>query len=185
MSVKRALSRIRSVAPILALCLGVLQPQSAAAADPDQLLPNQSTSPVKPVKFVWTRPTQIYSLARVMKGDLPRRQRSFGKSGLNGRLVGLLGRIERNFGRPVTITSGCRSRAANRRAGGARGSYHMRCMAADIRVAGVPEGRLLRFARNLPGVGGVGTYCGNSIVHIDVGPSRAWSGGCGRKKRRR
>ena len=54
-------------------------------------------------------------------------------------------------------------------------------MAADIRVQGVSEGALLRFVSRLPAVGGVGTYCRNSIVHIDIGPKRRWGGGCGRK----
>ena len=185
MSLRSAFVRGRCLAPVLFVASLVLQPLSASAADPDLYRSQQAGLTLSSKKLPARQTGKIYSLARVKKGELPRRQKSFGKGGLNGRLIGLLGRIERNFGRPVTITSGCRSRAANRRAGGARGSYHMRCMAADIRVAGVPEGRLLRFAQRLPGVGGVGTYCGNSIVHIDVGPRRAWSGGCGRRKHRR
>ena len=99
--------------------------------------------------------------------------------GLNPRLVNLLGQVERHFGKPVIITSGCRSAADNRRAGGARQSYHLRCMAADIKVAGVSESQVLTYVRKLPGRGGVGTYCRNSIVHIDVGPRREWHEGCG------
>ena len=175
----------RSLAPFLLAAGLAMQAMPSSAADPDvarpvQVIQSSKITPLKP-----RRSKQVYSLARVMRGEVPGRRRWFGKSGLDGRLTGLLGRIERKFGRPVTITSGCRSRVSNRRAGGARGSWHLRCMAADIRVAGVSEGRLLHFARQLPGAGGVGTYCGNSIVHIDVGPRRAWSGGCGRKKRRR
>lgn len=101
------------------------------------------------------------------------------EAGLNGRLVGLLSKISRHYGRPVTITSGCRSFASNRRAGGRRHSLHLRCMAADIRVRGVSEVALLRFVRVLPGRGGVGTYCRNSVVHVDVGPRREWHEGCG------
>ena len=98
---------------------------------------------------------------------------------LNGRLVGLLHQIERHYGKPVIISSGCRSRGQNRRAGGAESSFHLRCMAADIKVAGVSKGALLHFARSLPGRGGIGSYCRNSIVHIDVGPRREWFEGCG------
>jgi uncharacterized protein YcbK (DUF882 family) len=54
-------------------------------------------------------------------------------------------------------------------------------MAADIRVAGIPEGKLLAYVKRMPIVGGVGTYCRNSIVHIDVGPKRQWGGGCGKR----
>ena len=182
MSVQFVSRKRRSLAPIL-LALGIAaQTTGALAADPDRARPSVvvQTQLVKRV-----RAKRLFSLSRVMSGEMALRQISTGKRGLSGRLLGLLSKIERNFGRPVTVTSGCRSHAANRRAGGARGSYHMRCMAADIRVPGVSEGTLLRYAAHLHGAGGVGTYCGNSIVHIDVGPKRAWTGGCGRKKRRR
>lgn len=106
-------------------------------------------------------------------------------SGLNPRLKGLLSQVQKQFGRPLEITSGCRSGGANRRAGGARGSLHLRCMAADIRVVGVSQRALLAVAKGLPGRGGVGTYCGKTIVHIDVGPRRDWHFGCGGKRRKR
>jgi hypothetical protein len=53
-------------------------------------------------------------------------------------------------------------------------------MAADIKLAGVAEGTLLRFVSRLPDRGGVGIYCRNSIVHVDVGPRRSWQQGCNR-----
>jgi Peptidase M15 len=113
-----------------------------------------------------------------------RKETRTGMGGLNSRLVSVLRQVERRYGRPVTISSGCRSHARNRAAGGAKRSLHLQCKAADIRVAGISEGQLLRYVRALPGVGGVGTYCGNSVVHVDIGPRRAWTGGCGRRKRR-
>jgi uncharacterized protein YcbK (DUF882 family) len=185
MSVHYAFQRGSRLAPFFAAAALAVQIASASAAEPDHHRPPQTKTATVIIKTSGAYRPKIFSLARVMRGEVPGRKRVYGKTGLNGRLVGLLGRIERNYGRPVTITSGCRSRSANRQAGGARDSYHMRCMAADIRVAGVSEGQLLRFASRLPGVGGVGTYCGNSIVHIDVGPRRAWTGGCGHRKRRR
>jgi uncharacterized protein YcbK (DUF882 family) len=103
-------------------------------------------------------------------------------SGLNARLRVALAQIGAHYGRAVQVTSGCRSLRSNRSAGGRKGSYHLRCMAADIRVAGVGEGQLLAYVKRIPTVGGVGTYCGNSIVHIDVGPRRQWGGGCGKKR---
>lgn len=106
-------------------------------------------------------------------------------SGLNRKLRGLLMKIENHYGRPVIVNSGCRSIKKNRRVGGARKSYHLRCMAADIKVAGVSKTSLLRFVRRLPGRGGVGTYCRNSIVHVDVGPRREWHQRCGKRKRKR
>ncbi len=103
--------------------------------------------------------------------------------GLNRRLRRLLLKIERHYGKPVLISSGCRSKARNRKAGGARRSYHLRCMAADIKVPGVSKRRLLRYVRGLGGRGGIGTYCRNSIVHVDVGPRREWHQRCRRRKR--
>jgi uncharacterized protein YcbK (DUF882 family) len=95
-----------------------------------------------------------------------------GSSGLTPKLRVALAQISARYGRPVQVTSGCRSTRLNRKVGGRKGSFHLRCMAADIRVAGIPEGKLLAYVKRMPIVGGVGTYCGNSIVHIDVGPKR-------------
>jgi uncharacterized protein YcbK (DUF882 family) len=105
-----------------------------------------------------------------------------GSSGLSPKLRVALAQIGAHYGRAVQVTSGCRSFSSNRRAGGRRGSYHLRCMAADIRVPGVGERQLLAYVKRIPTVGGVGTYCGNSIVHIDVGPRRQWGGGCGKRR---
>jgi hypothetical protein len=105
-----------------------------------------------------------------------------GAQGLNGKLVTLLNQLARQYNRPVVVSSGCRSTHGNRRAGGAKHSMHLRCMAADIKLSGVSESSLVRAARALPGRGGIGTYCWNSVVHIDVGPKREWhEGGCGRR----
>ncbi len=106
-----------------------------------------------------------------------------GFRGLNRRLLMLLSQVERHFGQPVQVTSGCRSIGRNKRIGGARKSFHIKCMAADIKVANVSQTRLKGYLKRLPGRGGVGTYCNKSIVHIDVGPKRSWHHGC-RKKRR-
>jgi uncharacterized protein YcbK (DUF882 family) len=103
-------------------------------------------------------------------------------SGLNPKLRVALAQIGAHYGRGVQVTSGCRSNRSNRLAGGRKGSYHLRCMAADIRVPGVGEGQLLAYVKRIPIVGGVGTYCGNSIVHIDVGPKRRWGSGCGKRR---
>jgi uncharacterized protein YcbK (DUF882 family) len=104
-------------------------------------------------------------------------------SSLNHKLIRLLRKIEGHFGRKVLISSGCRSKARNRKVGGARRSFHLKCMAADIKVPGVPKRLLARFVRKLDGRGGIGTYCRNSIVHVDVGPKREWHQRCRRRKR--
>ena len=57
------------------------------------------------------------------------------------RLRQALNTIAEHYGREVEVTSGLRHH-------GRRGSYHRRCMAADIRVAGVGAGELARFAKD-------------------------------------
>jgi uncharacterized protein YcbK (DUF882 family) len=108
-----------------------------------------------------------------------------GKGGLSPRLVSVLYQVERNFGRRAIVVSGCRSKTHNRRIGGARESYHLRCMAADIIVPGVAKHRLWRYLLRHSGRGGLGTYCRSAFVHVDVGPRREWAWGCGRKYRKR
>jgi uncharacterized protein YcbK (DUF882 family) len=105
--------------------------------------------------------------------------------GLHPRLRRLISIVKRHYGRSVIISSGCRSYRHNRRVGGARRSMHLRCMAADFKVAGISKGALRRYVSTLPGRGGVGTYCGRSIVHLDVGPRRSWYHGCRKTRRRR
>lgn len=76
--------------------------------------------------------------------------------------------------RAPLVTSGHRPRAHR------AGSLHRLCQAADIRVPGVSESRILTAARTAPGIGGVGRYC-NGIVHVDTAPRRQWVH-CGRGK---
>jgi uncharacterized protein YcbK (DUF882 family) len=100
------------------------------------------------------------------------------------KLVNLLKRVERKFGRTPIVTSGYRSRRYNRLIRGARNSMHISCKAADIQVKGVSKWRLARYLRSLPGRGGVGTYCHTASVHIDIGTKRDWNRRCSRKRRR-
>lgn len=95
-----------------------------------------------------------------------------------GKLRAVLAHIARTVGRRPLVTSGHRSK-------GRRGSYHRKCLAADIRVPGISVKKIIAAARSAPAVGGVGTYC-NGIVHVDVGPKRSWHhcGGLARLKAR-
>ncbi|MCF6199345.1 MAG: D-Ala-D-Ala carboxypeptidase family metallohydrolase [Hyphomicrobiaceae bacterium] len=97
----------------------------------------------------------------------------------------LLNTVAWHYGKHVHIQSGYRSKHYNRRVGGAKRSYHVACKAVDIQVKGVNKYRLARYLKSLPGRGGVGTYCNNSTVHIDVGPKRQWHYGCGMKSKAR
>lgn len=81
------------------------------------------------------------------------------------RLLRILAHIASETGRKPMVTSGHRPRSGR--------SQHSRCFAADIRVPGVPERRIVAVAKRAPGIGGVGRYC-NGIVHVDIGPRRSW-----------
>ncbi len=102
------------------------------------------------------------------RGSIEKQQPGVSTGCFRPALRAVLSRISSNFGRPVIVTSGYRSPGQNRRAGGARHSYHMSCMAADIKVPGVSPSRIARFARSLPSVGGVGFHTYTTAVHVDV-----------------
>lgn len=75
---------------------------------------------------------------------------------------------------PTHLISGYRSPLTNRRIGGAKESYHVKAMASDIKMPGVPYNTLLKAARGL-NAGGVGKYTRSAFVHVDSGPVRYWS----------
>lgn len=101
---------------------------------------------------------------------------------LRPQLLKLLNRIETHYGRPVVVTSGYRSPRHNRRIGGASGSKHTSCEAADIQIDGVTKWQLAKFLRTMPDRGGVGTYCHTESVHVDTGSPRDWNWRCRRRK---
>lgn len=89
-------------------------------------------------------------------------------------LVSMLTTIQHKYGKSVVITSGFRSRTHNISAGGVKGSLHLSCDAADIKVAGVDKFELAKFVRTLPNRGGVGLYC-HGAIHVDTGRARDWN----------
>ena len=78
----------------------------------------------------------------------------------------VLADLKVHFGKAPVVTSGHRPRSGK--------SQHSRCKAADIRIPGVHPRKVAAYARTIRGVGGVGTYCRKTIVHVDVGPRRDW-----------
>lgn len=82
-------------------------------------------------------------------------------------LVSILDILRNKIGKPVIINSGYRTPERNKEVGGAKYSYHMRGMAADIRVN---EMRAKEIANELNAI--VPDECGiivyNTWVHIDT-----------------
>jgi uncharacterized protein YcbK (DUF882 family) len=77
---------------------------------------------------------------------------------------------------PYLLISGYRTPQTNRMLrGAASNSYHMKAMAADVRLRS-------RSVRQVAGAalacnaGGVGTYNRSNFVHMDCGPIRSWNG---------
>ena len=119
-------------------------------------------------------------LARLAPNGLLKQTESVDVACLKPSLVRVLKMVERHYGRKIMVTSGYRSPDHNRRVRGAKNSFHMYCAAADVQVQGISKWELASFVRNMPGRGGVGTYCHTKSVHIDVGPERDWNWRCRR-----
>jgi rare lipoprotein A len=94
-------------------------------------------------------------------------------------LRAVLRRAASKFDSAVEVISGYRSLAYNRGVYGNRrkamgryvgdASQHIRCRAADIRIAGVSLEQLHAWALHQPELGGVGRYRSN-FIHIDIRP---------------
>lgn len=95
---------------------------------------------------------------------------------IDDNLVTVLHAIRNHFGVPVTINSGYRTYAHNKKQGGASKSQHMLGKAADIVVKGKTPKEVFEYAKTLTGAKGIGLY--KSFVHVDVrdGNRTTWNG---------
>lgn len=95
---------------------------------------------------------------------------------VSGALVAVLENIRNHYGVPVTVNSGYRTEAHNKKVGGAAYSQHKYGTAADIAVKGVAPAKVAAYAEKLlPTSGGIGVY--GTFVHIDVRAVKArWEG---------
>lgn len=77
------------------------------------------------------------------------------------------------IGRPIIITSAYRSEVHNKAVGGAKGSYHKKAQAFDIRMDNQDP---IEFEKAAEAVGftGFGGYPRQGFMHIDTGPARRW-----------
>lgn len=86
-------------------------------------------------------------------------------------LVLILDILRQTIGKPVIITSGYRTPEHNTKVGGAKYSYHMRGMAADIRVDGMtPKALAKELDKLAPNSCGIIVY--KSWVHFDTRDSK-------------
>lgn len=85
-------------------------------------------------------------------------------------LMKVLENVREHFNKPVIINSGYRTPEWNTRVGGAKNSYHMKGMAADIVVKGVNAKQVAEYASVIMQNGGVIRY--TNFTHIDVRSKR-------------
>jgi uncharacterized protein YcbK (DUF882 family) len=94
-------------------------------------------------------------------------------------LIDMLSLLQERFGytRPLRLISGYRTPATNASLPhAAPNSLHMRGMAADIIVPGLPQGDVVMMAMTLSehlGFMGIGWY--GSFTHMDIGPKASWT----------
>ena len=95
---------------------------------------------------------------------------------VSGELVEVLQKIRDHFKTSVTINSGYRTSAHNKKVDGAAYSQHLYGTAADIAVKGVKPKDVAAYAEKLlPNTGGIGIY--GTFTHIDVRKVKSrWNG---------
>lgn len=80
-------------------------------------------------------------------------------------LVQLLQKFRETLGKPITITSGYRTVAYNKRCGGIATSHHLTGKAADIKISGMTPLEVAKAADKI-GFKGIGVY--PTFTHVDV-----------------
>lgn len=91
---------------------------------------------------------------------------------ISDELVDLLQKIRDHFGVAVTINSGYRTSAYNKKVGGATNSQHVKGTAADIVAKGIDPLTVAQYAEYLmPNSGGIGVY--QTFTHVDVRANRS------------
>lgn len=98
---------------------------------------------------------------------------------IDDELVATLQKIRDHFGVAITINSGYRCPAHNKKVGGASASQHVKGKAADIVVKGVKPAEVAKYAESI-GVKGIGLYETDSdgyFVHVDTRANKSfWYG---------
>lgn len=90
-----------------------------------------------------------------------------GFASIDSRLVKILQEVRDHFGKPVTVTSGCRCEEHNANVGGASRSKHVIGLAADVKVYGIAVDDVYEYLDNkYPDELGLGKY--RSWIHVDT-----------------
>lgn len=87
-------------------------------------------------------------------------------------LVNVLQKIRDYFGKPVIINSAYRTPAYNAKVGGSSSSYHVKGMAADIKISGISSVEIAYYAQTITDGVGAYYYAGADFVHVDTRENR-------------
>ena len=100
------------------------------------------------------------------------------------RLISALQQLRDRVKVPITVTSGYRCMAYNRKVGGVRNSLHVSGEAADIHVHGMTPKEMYGHALMIPDFkdGGIGIYVDRKFIHVDVRDNAARWAEIGGKK---
>lgn len=90
---------------------------------------------------------------------------------IDPRLASLMHDVHVHFDRAIIVLSGYRSPSTNKLVGGAPRSLHMKGMALDFTMQGVPAHMVQAYLVGRR-AGGVGHY--KDFTHMDVGRPRRW-----------
>lgn len=87
-------------------------------------------------------------------------------------LVAALQELRDTIHVPIGINSGCRCLAHNAAEGGERNSYHLKGLAADIRVPKMRLYDLYRIVLRFKTFKGIGYYPAQRFLHVDLRPGK-------------
>lgn len=91
---------------------------------------------------------------------------------ISDELLEVLEEIREHFNKPITINSGYRTIAYNKKVGGVTNSKHCMGLASDIKITGVTPREIYSYIDSLyPNIYGLGLY--DTFVHIDVRHTKA------------
>ncbi len=160
--------------PLIAESLEIqaaIKKKKAVKLKSKNIINNENRKITKPFLNDNITPTNIYQVTHS----------GVGTSCFPKKLLAILQSVKNKYDTKPIISSGFRSKIYNKRVGGAKHSYHIKCQAADIEIPGVSKYELGKYLKTLPNVGGVGIYECSKPVHVDIGPRRNWHWGCPRR----
>lgn len=93
---------------------------------------------------------------------------------IDSELVKILQKVRDWAGKPVSITSGYRTKSYNTKVGGVSNSYHTKGQASDIVVTGKTSTQVAAFLETI-GAKGIMDYQTQSFTHVDTRQIKYWA----------